>query len=450
MKNFLSRAAAAFAAVVLLLASVLSLPEFNFNAKAFGFIDASDYLFDDDIIGETTLYAYPLDELILDSLENYYNFYEDDDTGHNDGPEIEFDDEEYNIIEVESSDPAVVSVGDSVTGGYLLSAHTPGIAVITVYHYGDVHNRDSEDERIYVGNYDIFTIEVSPVPSDEVDYTEISNKNYTGSAVKPAFKLTYKKRILVENEDYYLEYKNNVKVGTATVIATLTGIYSGVITEQFKILPTISKKTATVYAGATLNLSVKSSASVTWKTSNSKVATVNKNGVVTAVKAGTATITATSGGVKLNCKVTVKNRQLNTSKKSLYAGQKLTLKYYGGTGTIKWKSSNKQIATVNKDGVVTTLSPGTVTITATRNGVSLKCNLTVVNQKLSATSLNLGVGKTKTLTLKGAVSTVKWKTSDSKIVSVNQKGLVKGKKKGTAVITATHAGKTYKCTVKVK
>jgi len=227
------------------------------------------------------------------------------------------------------------------------------------------------------------------------------------------------------------------------------GYFSGVITEEFEILPSISQKSLTVYYGTNPKLTVKSSAGVTWKSSNPSVAKVYR-GVIYPKKAGTATIYATSGGYTLSCKVTVKKRQLNTAKKTLYAGQKLSLQYLGGTGTVTWATSNKKVAKVNAKGVVTAVNPGKVTITATRNGVKLKCTVTVIDQKLSAAKLNVYVGKYKTLKLNGAVGKVTWKTSNSKIVAVNQKGLIKGKKKGKAVISAVHAGKTYKCVVTVK
>ncbi len=449
MDKIFQRVVAVFAAVVLIASSggaFLGEPLF---AKAYDeHMDTSDYLFDDNIIGETDFFAYSLDELVIDSLENYYDFYQDDED-HNDGPDIEYDNTVYNIWAVESSDPTVVGVSTSESGGWLLTAREPGIAIITVYHYGDVQNQDPSDELLYIGNYDVFTVDVSNVPSDEVDFPDVTDKAYTGSAIKPAFKLTYKGKTLIQDEDYFLEYSNNVKVGKATITATLTGYYTGVITEQFNIVPTISQKELTVYYGTKPKLTVKSSQGVTWKSGNPSVAKV-VNGVIYPQKEGTATIYATSGGHTLSCKVTVKKRQLSEAKKVVYAGEWFRLQYFGGTGTVTWKTGNKKVAKVNAKGTVAAVAPGKVVITGTRNGVKRTCTLYVLDQKLSATKLSLKVGKYKTLTLTGAVSKVAWKTSNSKIVAVNQKGLIKAKKKGTAVISATHAGKVYKCTVTVK
>ena len=450
MDKIFQRVVAVFAAVILIASSGGALLGEPLFAKAYDddYIDTSDLLFDDNMIGAGRLNVYSLDELVIDTLENYYDFYWDDEN-HNDGPDIEYDDTEYNITAVVSSDPTVVGVSISESGGWLLTAREPGYACITVASYGTVHNQDPSDELIYSGNFDLIDIYVGNIPAAEVDFPDVTDKAYTGSAIKPAFKLTYKDKTLVQNEDYFLEYSNNVKVGKATITATLTGYYTGVIKEDFNIVPTISQKELTVYYGTKPKLTVKSSQSVTWRSGNPSVAKVVK-GIIYPQKEGTATIYATSGGHTLSCKVTVKKRQLSEAKKVVYAGEWFRLQYFGGTGTVTWKTGNKKVAKVNAKGTVAAVAPGKVVITGTRNGVKRTCTLYVLDQKLSATKVSLKVGKYKTLTLDGAVSKVTWKTSNSKIVAVNQKGLIKAKKKGTAVISATHAGKVYKCTVTVK
>lgn len=69
--------------------------------------------------------------------------------------------------------------------------------------------------------------------------------------------------------------------------------------------------------------------------------------------------------------------------------------------------------------------------------------------KLNKTKLNLKIGKTFKLKLKGAKGKIKWKSSKKTIAVVNSKGKVTAKKAGTSNITATYKGKSYKCTVKV-
>lgn len=120
-----------------------------------------------------------------------------------------------------------------------------------------------------------------------------------------------------------------------------------------------------------------SDASVIWKSSNEKVATVDKDGVVTGVTKGTATITCeiTSGGKtqKLTAKVSICKPavkiEINNKVSELKYGTKVdlnrTLTPKTSNDVTTWKSSDTKIATVDKNGVVTALKDGTVTITAT-------------------------------------------------------------------------------------
>ena len=134
-----------------------------------------------------------------------------------------------------------------------------------------------------------------------------------------------------------------------------------------------------------------------------------KNGKVTAKKKGTAKITATVGGKKLTCKVTVKAKanantggsaskdspKLSRTKLTLKAGKKATLKVTNAQGKVTWKSSNKKVATV-KNGKVTAKKKGTAKITATVGGKKLICKVTVKAKTGTETkykSANMEVGR---------------------------------------------------------
>ncbi|WP_287640554.1 Ig-like domain-containing protein, partial [Bacteroides sp.] len=111
---------------------------------------------------------------------------------------------------------------------------------------------------------------------------------------------------------------------------------------------------------------------VTWTSSDEAVATVS-NGVVTAVKEGTATITATAGGKSAQCTVTVKKGvvavtgiTLSQTSLSLEEGKSATLTATvqpsnATDKTVSWSSSNTSVATVS-NGVVTAVKEGTATI----------------------------------------------------------------------------------------
>lgn len=106
-----------------------------------------------------------------------------------------------------------------------------------------------------------------------------------------------------------------------------------------------------------------------YKSSNSKIAKVNKNGVVTALRPGTVKITTKYKGKSRTTKVTIKKAKLSLNKKTieLSRGQKFTLKAFANKSgisnkNIKWTSSNSNIVSVNKNGVLITKKNGTTTI----------------------------------------------------------------------------------------
>lgn len=106
-----------------------------------------------------------------------------------------------------------------------------------------------------------------------------------------------------------------------------------------------------------------------YKSSNSKIAKVNKNGTITAVRPGTVKITTKYKGKSCTTKVTIKKAKLSLNKKTieLSRGQKFTLKAFANKNgisnkNIKWTSSNSNIVSVNKNGVLITKKNGTTTI----------------------------------------------------------------------------------------
>lgn len=128
--------------------------------------------------------------------------------------------------------------------------------------------------------------------------------------------------------------------------------------------------------------------------------------------------------------------------------------------SVTWESDNEAVAVVTKTGIVRGINAGSAKITVTSgNGLSASC---VVNVKVPAKSIKFDVkkitlkkGRKKTIkaTIKPLETTdsVKWTSSNPKIVSVNQKGVIKAKKKGYATIMAkTTSGKYAKVTVTVK
>lgn len=236
----------------------------------------------------------------------------------------------------------------------------------------------------------------------------------------------------------------------------------------------ITTKNVSVYPGKTAKINVKytnTTAQTTkvWSSSNTKVATVDQNGVVKGVKAGKAKITLTvqnpgdAQALVLSKDVTVKQYvtsiKLNAAKKTIYNGKSFTLKATvnpknAANKAVTYKSSNRKIATVTSKGVVKGIKPGRVVITVTAKDGSkkvAKCTVTVKAQK--ATKLKISAKKTTTLKKKGASVKIKATLYPSNTynklikVSSSKKGIVKLsaskiKSGKTVTVKATKKGST--------
>lgn len=174
-----------------------------------------------------------------------------------------------------------------------------------------------------------------------------------------------------------------VKAGTAVITATCGNAKATCKVTVKAPSVKFAKKSAVVYKGktATVKATLAGVSSVTYKSSNTKIATVNsKTGTVKGIKAGTVTITATSGKLKATYKLTVKNPTFTLTKSSatIAKGKTTTIRSKATpVSTVTYTSSNKKVATVTGKGVVKGISKGKATITVKCNGITKKFVVTV-------------------------------------------------------------------------
>src|SRR5205807_692827 len=193
-----------------------------------------------------------------------------------------------------------------------------------------------------------------------------------------------------------------VAAGTATITATSEG-QSG--TSDVTVTPApvasvaVTPSPASVQVGLTLQLTATpkdangnplSGRVITWASDNTSVATVDGNGLVTAVAAGSATITATSEGKSGTSALTVTavpvaSVTVSPSPATVQQGStvQLTATPKDANGNplsgrvVTWSSNNTAVARVNGSGLVTGVVAGTATITATSEGQNGTSGVTV-------------------------------------------------------------------------
>ncbi len=204
-------------------------------------------------------------------------------------------------------------------------------------------------------------------------YTQklINKKGKTISASKIKWKSANKKVAKISSDGKITAVKN----GTVTMSATYKG-------KKFKFTVTIKKPTfkyknieigvkdtVTQVLKSASGKSIKST-SVTWKSADTKIATVSKNGKITGKKKGKVKITATYKGKNYKFTVNVKKVKpsltLNENEVNLYTNEKLLLTAIAvPTGAkIKWSSSDSNVATVDSKGNIKAINEGSATIKA--------------------------------------------------------------------------------------
>lgn len=210
-----------------------------------------------------------------------------------------------------------------------------------------------------------------------------------------------------------------------------------------------------------------------WGTSDSKVASVDEDGKVTAVGNGSATVFVSSsdGGYTAYCNVYVGTPLGSLSLdpgeytlESIGSSFKIAPVFYPEDATdteVSWTSADPKIASVSSDGSVTAIGPGTTAITAAAAGgaITSKCVVTVLSPalaiKISDSRLNLEEGEEATLSASvfpsdATQSTLTWRSDKPEVATVDQDGNVRAVKAGVAVITVSVSETVFEtCTVTV-
>lgn len=268
-----------------------------------------------------------------------------------------------------------------------------------------------------------------------------------------------------------LHYDNCTGLGS--IIGT--SLAASILSENITVTGvSLSPSTFTVNIGSPYQLTVTvsptnaSSPTITFTSSDTAVATVNGNGLVTPVGAGTVIITVTTGGFTatatgnvpivdpISVFVTPFTVNVNVTKtKQLTAN---VLPTSALNKSVIWSSSNTDVATVNSSGLVQGVANGTATMTTTTlvGGFTGSCVVTVltpvIGVSVSPSNVLVNVGSNAQITaavlpFTASNKTVTWQSSNKAIATVNSSGLIQGVKRGVTSVLAI-AG-TYSATIRV-
>ena len=365
-----------------------------------------------------------------------------------------------------SSDENVVTVEDGVLTGI-----AEGDAVITVA-CGDI-----------TATCEV-TVKPVPVSVIEFDVDEISLALGTTTAIMATVgpdNATDKTLTWTSSDETVATVSEEgvvtaVALGTATITATSGDVSATCVVTVEPVMASavvLSETAKELTIGDTFTLTATvdpentTDKTLVWTSSDEEVATV-VDGVVTAVAEGTATITVACGDATATCVVTVEPVMasavvLDETAMELSIGDTFTL-----TATVEpenttdktlvWTSSDEEVATV-VDGVVTAVAEGTATITVTCGDASATCEVTVKAVPATSITLNMteatldNIGDTVTLTAtvgpaNATDKTVVWTSSDEKVATVSEEGVVTAIAEGTATITATCGEVSATCKIK--
>lgn len=371
---------------------------------------------------------------------------------------------EYKDVEWSSSDTNIATVDEYGK----VTTIQPGTATITVInpHSGNsascvvtvtesvlgITLKTGDSETMFVGAKYTIIPEIEPIDAQDKSVTYYSSDE-TIATVNDKGVVTALKGgecdIIVTTNDRQLSAKCHITVFEYASTVTLDRTFDYVNIGKSKQL------------NVSVTTDSASNKTVTWKSADSSIASVNSEGVVTGNKIGTTVITAMAqdgGGAISTCVIQVVEPvteiKFEDSVLNLYKGdtKQISVSVSPSSATVKalkWESNAPNVATVDEDGEVTAVGAGKAKITATSmdgNNVTATCTVYVTDTVnataliLTPTTLSLKVGESRNITLRSTptkiTESIGWITSNPTVATVDSNGKVTAVGEGEVEITA--------------
>ena len=321
------------------------------------------------------------------------------------------------------------------------------------------------DITLYKGQSEALSITFNPTEfsdsrtliwsTDNEDVVSLSNGTVTAKSVGTA-------KVTAET----------VNGKTASILVTVPEVKADTLTLN-KNITTIEKGESETLTATILPENTTDEINVVWSVDKEEIINVDENGKVTAIAPGTAVVTAKSGDLEDSCTVTVTSTLqsivLNKNNIELEVGtnsEALTVTLNPTDATVenlevKWESLNPLVATIDENGIVTAIAPGTAIVRATLGGKTADCTVRV---KVTLTGVEISgeetivvyANRTAKLNVEFTPSNATeipeavWSSSDESIFTVDNSGVITGIKEGTANVTVKYGNLEDSKTVRVE
>ena len=331
------------------------------------------------------------------------------------------------------------------------------------YRFIDYNGKETINNKYITGTNTLLTTYNTPSSNLQLEKNELTLEELTSTTLNlknarstPVYTSSNNKIVTVDQNGVV----NAIKAGKATITARVGDESVDALITVTPITPKLSTDHIKLDVGKAQDIIVLDNRNreVKWSSADDKIASIDANGHLTALKKGTTTIKAKTGNDTLKVKVEVTEPTVTADikKKTVFADDdpfKINLNGVREGEKVKWSSGNKRIALVDQNGQVTPKKAGKVTITA--SVMSQKINVLVTVKKrdlrLKKKNYDLTVGQETNVEIKDLKpnTTVTYQSANPDLVSIDAYGKMKALKKGTTTIKATVGKRKLKAQVHV-